>query len=317
MPSKLFILLLGAALSSACGKSDGNAAAIPQGEFPTKAANLLCDSLANCCHSSGFAVDVDGCKQEYVTRLSTTLSKLDPQKVQYDAQAAGDCLAAVQSVIRCGDVEGPDAPVCDEVLRGQVQLGQPCSGSDECQQQTGKPRARCTSEDDVAPPVCTSESRTAWQRGTMGEACSRTCLEDDCDGSSAPLQNPGTGEAPLPQTSVACYRSDGLYCDQGTCARTLGVGLACQDDAACSGNVFCDFNTQACVAPRAEGEPCDADSHCQSNECRDAPPSVDGMLMPQFCVSSSSVSAAQCGNDFDAETPATEPGPSTNPPPTE
>jgi hypothetical protein len=301
-------LLLAATLSSGCGKSEGSDAPVPQSEFPTRFADLVCDSLANCCQSAGFAMDVTGCKQAQVARRSAALSMADPQKVEYDARAAGECLAAARSVIRCGQLESVEAPACDDVLRGKLQLGEPCTESDECQPQPGEPYIRCASQGDDALSVCTTERGQEWPRGARGEACTMTCFDDDCSGIAVPVPNLAGGEAPFPRAEVACFRNDGLYCERGTCARTLAVGRACDDEAACSGNAFCDRDTRTCVTPRADGEPCGADSQCESKECGDVAPYVDEPSAPQVCVRGR-VYAAQCGKSFNAQAPSPEPVP--------
>src|SRR6185436_8334498 len=108
MMKRGWLLVLGAAgLLVGCSKSEGGSATpVQESELPSKVADLLCSSMAGCCQREGFAFDSDACREGYVTQLKDSLNEHDPQKVTYDAQVAGDCLAAAQGSIQCGEVEG-------------------------------------------------------------------------------------------------------------------------------------------------------------------------------------------------------------------
>jgi hypothetical protein len=314
MMSRGWLLVLGAAgLLAGCGKSEGNAATpVQQSQLPTKVADLLCDSLAGCCQSQGFAFDSDACKTGYVAELEDSLSEYDPQKVTYDAQAAGDCLAAAQASTQCGEIED-DVPACERVFRGLVAVGQPCSESRECQQPDGK-RVSCASEDGLDAAVCTLVTDTVARHGKLGEACFTTCFDDDdCGFAVAPT--PVGEAAPAPGSEPAvCYRNEGLFCDAGVCAELAPVDSPCLDYSACAGDAFCDFNTQLCTAPRANGEPCESGNECQSKHCVDSLGSAADPgtgLTQQICASRSAVSAEQCANDFMPDPQPTEPAPGT------
>lgn len=309
MMSRAWFLVLGAAgLLAGCGKSEGGAAAaIPRSELPSRIASLLCGSLAGCCRSEGFAFDANACKSGYAAELDDDLIDYDPQRVVYDAQAAGDCLADAAAVAQCGEIED-EPPACELVFRGTVALGQPCTESIECKKSAGQ-RVTCTSEDGVSAEVCSVLAEgTALRHGKAGEACSTSCYESDAC-SSFPT-SPGGPGAPAPATEpAACYRGDGLFCEQGVCAGLKQVGFPCTDYGSCAGDAFCDFNTQLCTAPRANGEPCEGGDECQSQHCEDSLASVadpgTGQIQ-QICASRSSVSAQQCANDF---TPEPDPQP--------
>jgi hypothetical protein len=300
-----WLLVLGAAgLLVGCGKSEGGAATpVQESELPSKVADLVCSSMAGCCQSEGFAFDIDACQASYLTDLKDSLNDSHTQRVTYDAQAAADCLAAARGSIQCGDVEG-DIPACERIFHGTVAVGQPCGGSRECQQPTGT-RVSCTSSDGVSTEVCTVVADPVTRHGKLGEACFTTCFEgEECGGAGAPTPA-GEGGVPAPATEpAACYRDEGLFCEVGSCARLLPVGATCTDYAACAGNAFCDFNTQLCSAPRANGEPCASSRDCQSQRCVEsvatAADPAAGQVQ-QVCASRTSVSAEQCANDFKPE----------------
>ena len=311
-----WMFALGAVSAMAgCGKSEGTAGQpIPKAELPGKVANLLCDSMATCCKNSGFTVSTADCKSYYVQQLGESLNENDPSRVVYDAQAAGDCLAAVSGKIQCGEVDEDDAPACERIFRGTVAAGQPCNESQECAFIGGE-RASCESPDGIAQAVCTarsSGSSTPAARGKLGEACIGTCEEGECDfGVVAPAPGPGV---PVPQPDpVICYRDDGLFCNAGTCASLVNLNGPCSDYAACQGTAFCDFNVQLCLAPRPNGETCQSSNECQSGHCQyptDGPTDPSLPSTPAVCASRQAVTAEECANDFMDEPPqaAGDPG---------
>ena len=69
------------------------------------------------------------------------------------------------------------------------------------------------------------------QRGEQGDACDKTCVDQ---GEAIACLSYGT----TPAVNVACYRNDGLYCDE-TCKPVAGVndgGFGRQPDGAVGGN---------------------------------------------------------------------------------
>lgn len=303
-----------------CGKSVGGAEPIPQAELPKRVANLLCDSLAGCCKSSGFPVDLAACKAAYTAELRDDLTDDDQRRVHYDAQAAGDCLAAVASNIQCGEVDDDDAPACERIFVGSVALGQPCDGSRECAPVAGR-SVYCESDDGVSPAVCTASSAITPPHGKAGDACSITCFESDsCAVGDAPVPLPGPGGVPEPQTDpVACYRTDGVFCDAGRYAPLVAVGEVCDGYEACRGTAFCNFNTRLCTAPQPNGSPCESNDNCQSAHCGGE---VGGNVAdpasgaPQVCISATAVSLGRCESASSMNPPpdSTEPGDDTTDP---
>ncbi len=280
-----------------CGKSDGSAEPIPQTDLPKRVANLLCDSLAACCKSNGHAIDTAGCKTAYTAELERDLADDDERRVRYDAQAAGDCLAAVSSKIQCGRVDDDDAPACERIFVGSVALGQPCNDSRECAPLAGR-SVYCQSDDGLSPSVCTASSTSSAPRGKAGDACGITCSEgDNCSvGDDAPVPLPGPGGVPAPQPNpVGCYRDDGLFCKVGRCAPLLAPGEACDSYDACGGTAFCDFSTGQCTAPRPNGSPCESSNECQSDKCDEVTDNLGSLAAgARVCVSATTVTAERC-----------------------
>jgi hypothetical protein len=283
-------------LMGACGKSEGDAEAIPRDELPSRIASLMCDSIGSCCRNAGFPVDVAQCKQVTAAELEEELfEELEPG-VTYDAQAAGDCLAAAEPLLVCGDTNA-DVPACERIFRGSVALGQPCTSSRQCKRSDGQ-QVACTSEDGLSAEVCVE--REIARRGKAGDACNSTCYEgDECVSFDEPVPAPGPGGTPLPTPEyVTCHRDDGLYCSStATCAPLVQEGFACTDYGACAGGSFCDFQTQLCSPPRDNGAPCQGDDECKSGNCSYT--DISGT-----CVADESVTAEQCANVGSDEPPS-------------
>jgi len=290
-----------------CGKSQGGGEQIPQSELPSRIASLQCESLAGCCQSSGFAFDTAACKAAVTADFQEEIGEELQRRVVYDAQAAGDCLAAVGPQVMCGELEDVSAPACERIFRGTIPLGQACNSDNECVPVAGQ-RATCYSADGVAAEVCTDLSTTNARHGQAGEACFSTCSEGgECGAVVGPAPGPGV---PVPAMEPAtCYRDDGLYCSAlDGCSPLLDVGETCMDYDSCRGDAFCDFTTGVCTAPRADGEECTGDSECQSGSCPGAYDvnDVDGRGV---CVARVDVTAEQCANDFMDAPPQPQPLP--------
>src|SRR5262245_20754819 len=221
-----------AVLLGACGKSEGSGPVTRQ-ELPTRLADVMCNSLAGCCKSSGHPFDITACKQAFAAELDGEIDEELSPNVRYNAEAAGDCVDALKATTRCGDFDEADTSACRRVFQGTLPIGAQCVDSDECREASGQ-FVSCYSEDGVSPAVCTleeSSSGTTSVHGKQGQTCAATCDEgDECDFASVPLPAPWPNEpAPLPVAQVVCYRDDGLYCSyaETTCQPLLEVGATC------------------------------------------------------------------------------------------
>lgn len=100
---------------------------------------------------------------------------------------------------------------------------------------------------------------------------------------------PQVGEACLvPRFSAVC--ADGLVCDDDVCVDPPEQGESCVGTLACGGTDVCIQGL--CEPPRAIGEPCSTDRHCETLACGDAGTCVSE---PSVCLTSSSTTGIADG----------------------
>lgn len=256
-------------LAAGCGKSvgggggGGSAAPVARADFAPQAAKTFCDSFADCCNAQSYPVNAQTCTSQLSSYFEQAWLELG-QKTVYDAQAAGDCLAALRAHVQCGSAEDDVIEAaCERVFRGNVKLGQPCDSSNECEQPANG-HARCDQADiNSVQGVCTLEQ--AGVHAKAGEGCIGSCSGGDCD--SIALPSPGGGD-PQPAVNSFCYRAEGLYCgiDQ-VCIPLAQAGEPCEAYEGCADGLFCASDTSTCSARRPDGSACESDSNCLNGDC--------------------------------------------------
>jgi len=282
-----FGVALVCAVFGGCKSADDDAAPVSQNELPGAVANLVCDSLGACCSSAKLVFDSTNCHAAESALIRNKLRETLTPAVKYDAQAAGDCVAALKKDSVCGSTDNADAiPACERMFIGTLAEGQPCTNSAECAGQ-----GSCTEDPTTFERVCRvlSAGNAAWIRGKLGDSCQGSC-EDAASCSSTPVPGDVFVDPNAPAaTPVACYYSDSLYCD-GTCKKVKAIGEACATSNACEDGLFCDFDPGICAAPHPNGATCIGGFECQSHHC-----DVDSDTGSGTCVASS-VTAEECAN---------------------
>ena len=275
-----FGLAVVCAIAGGCNKAttdEGAAGPVAQDQLPGSLAKVVCDSFGSCCSAAHFVFDSTNCNGNIASNVRDTFGLSASGAVQYDAQAAGDCLAQLKAHIHCGNVgSATDIPACLRVTVGTLAPGQPCQSDREC-----KTPGICTGFDmTTGQRVCETANGggAAAVRGTSGAACNLSCTDaTDCTAFVPP------GADPNQLALVACYRVDGLACSGGTCQPLGALGADCSGFSSCKDGLFCDGH---CTAPHPNGAFCTDDIQCQSQSC-----SPD----TQTCLSTS-VTAQECAN---------------------
>ena len=197
-----------------CGKAEGGAEPIPLSELPTRVANLLCDSLAGCCKTSGIPMNVAACKTFYTVGLQEDYGEVDLQRLRYDPDAAGACLSAISAKIECGRVDRDEPPECDRIFTGRIALDQPCMSTQDCADVPGR-SVFCDGQGSSSRRVCVGGSNATPAQGVaLGEPCSAS---DACSGTAFCNSITGLCTAPQPDGSP-CESNQQCLSDSCTAA---------------------------------------------------------------------------------------------------
>jgi hypothetical protein len=312
----------------ACGGNGGTGLApsgsVPAGEFFPRAVAIACEAHFRCDAGAangqvillargglfygGYATRaacraaVDDGTHPGVRGTADLAELVRSGRVDYDADAAGDCLRAVDEAF-C-DVAAakrsllPDsaslaAAACADAIRGTRGRGEGCFDGAEC-----GPGLLCSTDGEDACGTCEDAEETCGSTGAPcpsgtwcdfdTDRCEPTvalgaaCEDDDACGSGAVCNRPDpSGAGTCVETfeleadaacsdTLAC--SGDLVCVQGRCQplRVLASGDPCRNDAGslgpCAAGSFCDRQTEppTCQPLRAEGETCVAYTSCRN-----------------------------------------------------
>ncbi|MEO6599068.1 MAG: hypothetical protein ABIQ16_04295, partial [Polyangiaceae bacterium] len=75
--------LLVAALVQGCGGS-ASTSSVPLEEFPSRLAQVVCDSLAGCCRALSFSADPASCNANANAYFRKTFGAQDRSRIRYD-----------------------------------------------------------------------------------------------------------------------------------------------------------------------------------------------------------------------------------------
>lgn len=173
------------------------------------------------------------------TAVKYLLAAHDAGRIEFDAQAATDCLAYVKSrgcdrpeSVVPDEAQAAGIAACKAVFRGTMVRNGPCYSAAEC------------AAEDGAEVVC---------------GLNPSCMDACCVGGCRVLSGVPQGEACTSQSRC----EDGTYCaidpntGQGTvCSKQVGIGAACPFGNECATGTYCDFNTAQCAKVGQVGEPC-------------------------------------------------------------
>lgn len=255
----LVAVLSGGLLVGACGgssKSDGSPGTGPvaEGDFIQKVADAVCGNLSGCCAATGLPYDRAGCEAYVLGELELDVSP----NTTWDSVAAGRCVDWFVSVASsCRDSRDNREP-CQDIYRGTLPEGAPCTASEECADIRGT-AATCAYDSVTSMDTCAREIEPI--RGRAGDACSSTCSADSCVG----FGSPEGGAA-----NTICHVEDGLLCSsvQGLCVPPPRLGEACFDYY-CGAGAYCSNVSLVCTATKPNGQSCEFSEECTGSSCAD------------------------------------------------
>jgi len=296
--SQVLAWLFGAALLAGCGESkgddddDGNPShgtPVQETAFGKNFASAMCRGIGPCCAREGYAYTEATClqtAQAYIDAL--VAAQTSHAGVAFNESAAGGCVELYREATQaCTDrsiLRRADNP-CSKIFQGTVPEGGHCGEDTECADVYGDDYPTCEAG------VCTRavDTFTASEvHAKLGEPCGLSCYVDEYgSGCSSSLAN-------LP-THDACWREDGLVCnDNGVCEAIPAVGAPCPDYVCnvgaycnqttrvctvslptgpclnyddCASTSYCDTTVGMCIALKANGVTCNTDRECQSGQC--------------------------------------------------
>ena len=269
----------------ACSKPGGPvpdlapAAPIALESYCADYAQLACD-LASACGCLGGIPESYCMTYEKGQCHDDVEAPVEQGRRAYDAQAAGDCLDGLRSLVEGCSIVSFDYPAaCDAMLIGQVQPGGACQDSGDCVDGL-----------ECLGGLCRSLP-------SEGQACDPQydCASSLYCGSDGRCHAPGGPGAACPEGSMAC--ADELYCDprDSVCAPLLGEGDGCGHATwACGDGLYCSSASQLCLRYPGPGQSC-ADSY---GECADGSTcGTDSVCHAQLPTGASCTSDSQCLSD--------------------
>lgn len=233
------------AVLAACGGG------IDFGDFDDEHRGATCGYYVRC----GAFGTVGECQtyfQRFDVNNPSLQSAIDAGKVDYDGEAAQDCIDALDD-LDCDFADQGDGALaaCDAVFSGTGKLGATCAFDRECASE------RCQVPD-----------------------CEETCCQGTCQ---QPRVFPGVDE---PCTTLC---AGNLFCgfDQ-LCHVPLVEGEACDSYTVCVAPLYCSPNTRVCSQRPARGQPCDGfcateGDVCTGGVCTEAAVGGDSCTVPYDC----------------------------------
>jgi hypothetical protein len=217
-----------------------------------------CQIAAPCCTAAG--VSGGGCE--------TAVSTIVP--AQLDAENGKACLDGLKAAsgaehfCTSGLILPADAarlvPACGSLgVRGAVPVGGACNDAVTGAECARSPQGHVACVFGAGKQVCQVQSL-----GGEGD----TCVEDSQDNGT--LAYGVSLDVEAKETGTYCDRSKGLHCDGGKCTKQAAVGGACADDASCTPDAYCSFDTKKCTARAADDTSCRIDAECASRSCDNA-----------------------------------------------
>ncbi len=206
----------------------------------------FCQLLAPCCADAGLSTNGTVC-QAFVGEAMSMGT--------YDASAGQACISALQGASKsstfCTDFGG-NLPQCNDVFGpagGGAGPGKPCNTSSDCAKASGG-SAVCYSVTNFVDGGTNSTSTCVQtQAGKAGQSpCVGTVQGDTTTFALTP--------GPPPEMGYTCDVADGVYCDSNTqkCIALVATNQACTGTAQCVTSDYCGFvsgSTRQTCQPRA------------------------------------------------------------------
>jgi hypothetical protein len=255
---RFLVLALPLLSSFSCGGGGGpSGPGVPVGDLKARLRDALCGLEVRC----GRYPDKNTCAGAVYAELQL-FADLGSGKIQYDGQAAADCLNAYAQV-GCNlsdqaNTTGVPTQACQAALTGTVADGGACLINEECVSRS------CNLTTCGGAMCCAGVCQTKLAVGEDCTARGSVCVDDAfCKRTTMPATGICTTKLAAGQ---ACGASDtcapGLACNtdpatgSGTCGGAPAEGEACPAGVCDASGDLCDPTTKTCVARIAVGGDC-------------------------------------------------------------
>lgn len=266
------------------GACSGKTTAVPvaRADFPSEYAKALCESIQTCCDSGKRAYDQIACE---ASEKKSIEQAMPDASISYDANAAGQCLATLRSVVSsCADAPAALKEPCQHIFSGTKKPGESCANQFDC---AAPSDGTSICNGDGAPGSQCIVVRSSPQKGdaclgggipVSANATFSDCSADDgafyCDLKTSTCQpRPAIGDA----CDVDSVCGKGNACTGGKCAAAPAVNETCT--YVCAAGLYCDAKSKKCVAQLKGGDtcpafavnPCASDGYCDHGTCTAGP----------------------------------------------
>ncbi len=264
--TSLAVLVTSIGCGGGGGGDDGGGATTDSSAF----AAAYCALLAPCCAAAGLPVtDQQGCKLVFGSVPVADASAVQPCLDAYREQAKSPDFCGLQlpqpeACKRAFPQQGPN--------KGAQQPGQPCKSISDC---AGSAMGLVTCDS-----VCQVMTHAA-----SGAACSASV-----DGTFVISNGSASGAS-----AAACYREDGVTCEDAVCKQISAVGGPCSGDSTCADGAYCAKGT--CAARLPPGSSCaDTPSACDAASYCDRP--SNGTCKPLQAEGAACETNSQCTTGY-------------------
>ncbi len=178
----------------------------------------------------------------FYKNVARTLDYIDRGLIQFDKQAATDCLSSQSERFRSCEADVLTVPLnrCDKVLVPKAGAGAPCeTGVNSC-----------------IPDTLCAQNKCVF-RGKLGDSCSSSQIINPCMAGMFCAQASGTTPAQCTVYSTVgkscasparCDPTGGLVClPSSVCGTPLANTATCQADFQCA-SMYCEVATARCTA---------------------------------------------------------------------
>ena len=283
------------ALLGACSGKTTSAAPVALADLPSAYAHAVCDSIKGCCDDANFKYDDASCVTAAQKEIQDELSAFAGT---YDANAAGDCVAAVRENAASCTARKSSDDSCGRVFSGTKQLGEACNthisdcalssaGTVSCESWFNATSAGGTQcvlyRTAQTGDPCSSTSTTGNPPPSTQGDCFLSTSPFFCDPASSTCQ-PRRAQGTACDSALEC--ASGLLCVNKLCSPPPTLNQPCDDGFECADGLYCAYANKICLAQKKPGSTCSYSegTSCLNGNCANGVCSAGDVATPETCA---------------------------------